>query len=521
MPDDSTTHNPTPNGDVPSPDSWLRGETFAQGFILMIALTGGQRLIGFVRGVLFCRWLPAEELGAWDLAFGFLLLAAPLAVLGIPGAFGRYVEHYRQRGQLRTFLRRTGIISLSLAVAGVVTVALARNWFGWFIFDDPSQGPLVLLTCVCLIGVIANNFLLELFTALRQMRIVSLMGLSTSMLFAALGIGLLFGVQQTASMVIIAYGVACAITALLAGYALWKTWQEIPTDGDSLPQRTLWSKLAPFAAWVWMTNLLTNLFAIADRYMIVHFSDLSATEAAVVVGNYHSSRVVPLLIVSIAMMISGMLLPHLAHDWEAGRRSEVSQRLNLLFKSFGLSFLAAAIGIMLFAPLLFTVVLSGKYAAGLEVLPWTLTYCVWFSLSLMAEVYLWTAERPGLACLAYLFGLIANVVLNWLLVPLWGLHGAVVATTVGNAIALTLALAISQRQGLKFDPAVWLVAVLPVTLIFGVIPSAIVWVIVVALALKTNWFFDPDQKQTIADTVGGYVAKVKTIFTRSHHAMAG
>ena len=206
-----------------------------------------------------------------------------------------------------------------------------------------------------------------------------------------------------------------------------------------------------------------------------------------------------------------MLLPHLTHDWEAGRRSEVSQRLNLLLKSFGLAFLLAAIGILLVAPPLFSIVLAGKYAAGLDVLPLTLTYCVWFSLSLLAEVYLWTAERPGLACLAYFFGLLANVILNWLLVPVWGLHGAVVATTAGNAIALVLALAISQRLGLKFDPAVWLIAILPAALMFGVVPAAVAWIVIVALAIKTNWFFDQTQKQTISQTIGGYVAQARRI----------
>ena len=75
--------------------------------LILLALTVVQRLVGFVRAVLFCRWLDAEQLGLWDMAFSFLLLAAPLSVLAIPGAFGRYLEHYRQRGQLRTFLRRT------------------------------------------------------------------------------------------------------------------------------------------------------------------------------------------------------------------------------------------------------------------------------------------------------------------------------------------------------------------------------------------------------------------------------
>jgi len=500
---------------------WLRGETFAQGLLLMLVLTGGQRMIGFVRGVLFCRWLPPEELGAWDLAFGFLLLAAPLAVLGIPGVFGRYVEHYRQREQLHAFLRNTAIVSVLLAAVGVMLVALTRRWFGWFIFDDPSQGGLVLLTAVCLLGVIANNFLIELFTALRQMRFVSLMGLSNSLLFAALGIALLFGVRQDASMVIVAYGGACLTTALLATYALWRTWSELPADRESLPKKSLWSKLAPFAAWVWMTNLLTNLFAVADRYMIVHFSGLDATEAAVLVGNYHSSRVVPLLIVSVAGMLGGMLLPYLAHDWEAGRTSEVSQRLNLLLKSFGLVFFLGAILILATAPPLFAFVLAGKYASGLDVLPWTLTYCVWFSLALLAEAYLWTAERPALACLVYFFGLSLNVVLNYLLVPIWGLHGAVIATSAGNVLALALALGISQRQGLRFDAAVWLIALLPATLLWGVVPAAAAWLVALGVAVKTNWFFDQRQKQTISRTVGGYAARLRNILPGSRHAMAG
>ena len=82
-------------------------DTLADSVLILLALSVVQRLIGFVRAVLFCRWLDAEQLGLWDMAFSFLMLAAPLAVLAIPGAFGRYLEHYRQRGQLHTFLRRT------------------------------------------------------------------------------------------------------------------------------------------------------------------------------------------------------------------------------------------------------------------------------------------------------------------------------------------------------------------------------------------------------------------------------
>ena len=86
-----------------------RTDTLLGSVVILLGLTVVQRLVGFVRAVLFCRWLDAEQLGLWDMAFSFLLIAAPLAVAAIPGAFGRYIEYYRRRGQLRPFLRRAAL----------------------------------------------------------------------------------------------------------------------------------------------------------------------------------------------------------------------------------------------------------------------------------------------------------------------------------------------------------------------------------------------------------------------------
>ncbi len=81
-------------------------------------------------------------------------------------------------------------------------------------------------------------------------------------------------------------------------------------------------------------------------------------------------------------------------------------------------------------------VLGGKFDGGLQILPWTLTYCIWMALIPVAQMYLWCAERPTLASLAMAVGLIVNVLLCWLLLPLNGLHGVAWASAAANLTAL-------------------------------------------------------------------------------------
>src|SRR2546423_15380011 len=109
----------------------LQPDTLATSVTILLVANIVQRTIGFGRGILFCRWLTPDELGTWEMAYSFLLLAAPIIELGLPGSFGRYLERFRQQGQLRTFLRRGAISTVGPTVAACgCIVGLAMPVFG-------------------------------------------------------------------------------------------------------------------------------------------------------------------------------------------------------------------------------------------------------------------------------------------------------------------------------------------------------------------------------------------------------
>ncbi|MBU6172464.1 MAG: hypothetical protein KGQ60_01585, partial [Planctomycetes bacterium] len=70
-------------------------DSLISGLSFMLLANVIQRGFGFVRNLSFCRLLDEDGLGLWALASSFFILAAPLAVLGLPGTFGRLIESYR------------------------------------------------------------------------------------------------------------------------------------------------------------------------------------------------------------------------------------------------------------------------------------------------------------------------------------------------------------------------------------------------------------------------------------------
>ncbi len=516
----STTLAIEPEHEAESPSiAPLRTDTLASSVMVLLALTVVQRLVGFLRGVLFCRWLDPVDLGQWDMILAFLELAAPAAVLGIPGSFGRYVEHYRQQGQLRTFLRRTTSVSAAATLVAITLIVTAAPWFSQLIFGVDNRVDLIYLVALCLGAVIVHNFVGELFASLRMFRVASLLQFAHGLSFAVLAIGLLRGWRLDSMSIVLAYGGACALCSVGAIYGLRRVWRSIPPAEQSMSQQALWSKLVPFAVWIWLGNWLSNLFVITDRYMIVHFSGLDAEASLQLVGQYHSSRILPVLLVSIVGMLSTMIIPHLSHDWEAGRRDLVARRMQLTMKLVGLSVLGAASVIYLLAPTLFHYAFADKFSVGLAVLPWTLMYCIWFGMVTIIQIYLWCAERARIGSLALAIGLVVNVVLNLMLLPWLGLFGAVLATCVGNAITLVIFYLLCRPHGLILDRGTWIISAAPLLLFLPAWATVLGVCAMLAVICTTDLLLDEDEKQQLLVVGGEYTGKISDFRDRFRNTM--
>ncbi|MCA9161579.1 MAG: oligosaccharide flippase family protein [Planctomycetales bacterium] len=484
-------------------------DSLSTSVLLLGGMTVAQKAIGLARNIAFCGLLLDTELGRWSLANSFLGLAAPLVMAGLPGTFGRYVEHYRAKGQLRQFLLSTSVACAVISALCVILLYVFPSSCAWLVFGDSRKTELVRLTALALAAVVAFNFLAELFIALRQARLVSITQFVNSLVFAVVGVALLAGTSLREEALIHAFLVANVVSFLVGCHGARESWRSLPSDSRRLGQRELWSKMVPFTGWIWASTLLINLFETADRFMLVHLTPGRFGSADALVGQYHCSRVVPLMIVGLACMFATVIVPYLSHDWEQGRRDVVSRRLNLSMKMMSLGLTWGSAVVLAGAPLLFGWVLHGKYDAGLDALPLTLTYCTWFSIGCVTQTYLSCAERTSLISVAYLLGLAANIVLNFVLIPTLGLSGAVTATAVSNLIALVLIQLYNIRLGMQVDRGVWIAMVVPMLICLGTLPALMGSMIVAVLAFRGRWYFSPDERRLLWDGVRGPYERVR------------
>lgn len=481
------------------------------GVLFALVLTVVGRGVGFVRGILFCRMMTDQQLGQWSMVWSFILLLAPLAVLGLPGCFCRFTEHYRQRGQLGTFVRRIARISSVASLVLASAIIFKPDLFAWLVFRDTSQVTITIWLGLSLVFVAAMNFLTSLMESLRQVRLVTFMRFVLGVVFAIASCGLMLVWEDCTAAATVGYAISCIVASIPAAWFLWKHRDNFSCEGESLPTTTMFQRIAPFAIWLWFCNLFSNLFEVADRAMLIHWSPVEASLAQSFVGQYHSGRVIPLLFISVAAMLGGLLIPYLTAAFEKGQKKKVTTQLNWTVKLISIGFTCGAILVLCFSDFVFDTILQGRYQDGLAVLPLTFVYCIWFSMFIVAQDYLWVVEKGRLTFFATAVGLGINVVLNIYLIPVYGLVGAVTATAIANAVNVVFVNFLNHREGCKCDLGMWICALVPLLLLLP-LGGAIIALVALALAsISSNLILDDEEKCQLRASIVKALNKVKSI----------
>lgn len=497
-------------------DPLLRPDALSTGILFVLAATVVQRLVGFVRSVLFCDLMSEEQVGLFSLGFSSLVLLAPFAVLGIPGSFGRYVEYYRQRGELGAYLRRTISVSLGLGAALSLILVIFAPWAAVLLFNDASQAHLAMLTGASLFFVVTFNLLNELATALRKTRRASWMQFVSSIAFAAFGLGLLWLSSGLAEYALLGYAVACIAASLVAWPVIRAVWSLTDAPARSATSRQMWAKLLPYTLWFWAFNLLTNVFDISDRYLILWWSKAPIDEAQALVGQLHSARVFPVLIVGLATMMGGLLLPHLSHDWETGQRERVAEKLRFTLKLASVIFCFSSAAVIFLAPVVFHFVWKGRYDQGLGLLPITCTMCVWQCLTILSQQYLWCTERARLACIPISAGLVISLAMNAILLPRYGIEGAAVSAAVANFATLATTMVLAWWLGFRQQAGLATFVLWPGILMVGLWSGAIALAFAIFGGLGLLLLLEPSEKHLLQEQWIAFKGRVWRRSTAGH-----
>jgi O-antigen/teichoic acid export membrane protein len=483
----------TSSRNKPISRSSLSADSFTKSVFLISTLMVAQRGIGFLRSFYVCDSLSAEEVGRWDLAFGFLALVAPLSVFGIPGSFGRYLARYEASSQQSRFLRQTALVCLVLSILASGLIWMCRGLIGEYFFGNPNNADLVGVLAVGLPALVFFNFATSWFTGKRLNRFVFRIQFTQTLFFALLCVVMFQWLSVSTVSVVVSYLLSCFVaTVLAAGYVMIAEPDDLRDqhrDNASLVAEPIWRKILPFAVWVWLSNALMNLFAVCDRLLLVNYYTGNPVDVQFLVGQYHTACIFPLLLMTVGAMAGSTGMPYLSKDWEAGDRDKVAERMNLMLKSVGLLCIAASVGILLLAPILFGEIWNDKFALGEALLPMTLCFCSLAAITMVAQKYFWCMEKTWISGVFLLIGLLVNFLIGIALIGSFGINGVVASTLMAHSVVLIGVLHCCQRFGMQIDRGVWVVSAAILAICLGKPIALCCGVATLLLAAWTPLFF--------------------------------
>ncbi len=471
-------------------------DSLGKGLGMMAAANLLQRAIGFLRNFAFCFLLAKNDVGLWALASSFFVLAAPLSVLGLPGCFGRFVETFRRHGQLADFLKHT----ITIATVGLLLVSIGLLGFSsrssLLIFGVEVGFTSMLVVTLTLISVVAFNTVIELLNGLRQPTAVSQMQLVSSLGFSLISLPIAVAYPSWLSIVCV-YAVSMLLGLLPGVYRLHNRCKDALDDKGKLERDLMMKRVLPFAVTVWSTDLLSNLFDVADRYMLLYFASSDPELNQSLVAQFHAARILPVLFLSLAAMMAGLLLPYWSSEWESGQRPRLVDNYNTSIKLASVFFWFASIAAIMASPLLFQSLLDGQYNIAEACFPLALVHCVIASLVLLQGAMLRCVELNRISVAVLVVSFAVNVGGNAWLVPLWGVQGAMVATLVSTAIMFALNSLALMSRGVVLPWRTIIAVTLPLTLLLPVLGIGVVAGLLILVLGRTNWVISPSEREAV------------------------
>lgn len=390
-------------------------------------------LVAFGGVYLFTRLLNAPEYGRHSLMLAVMALVHSLSFTWVEASVYRFTGSVREGGNLADHFRNAVTLVL-------MSLVLAMGLMGLLLFVVWPYPEYRLFVPVIALLLPANTIVKTAFEARRANQEAAHYAASLVVkILLGFGVGVLLAWQSDFGALSPMLGLLFAALCLLGTEGRW-LWQQGKGGVSRAAERRAWLVYGVPAAIALSLDLLLSS---ADRFLIAYFIDEAAV-GAYAAGYGLADRTVLLVCAWAALAASPLIMAAYEKDGQAGARDEARGLISALL----LIGAPAAAGLALVAgPLAEVMIGEALRERARQIIPLIALSGLLNGLLIhyFAESFMLTRKTTQRAMLMAV-PVLMNIGLNWILIPKFGLMGAVYATVASYGVALVLLAVVGRRH---------------------------------------------------------------------------
>jgi len=437
-------------------------------------LTAGvllSRILGLVYVIPFYPLVGKQGGALYSYGYVPYQIFISLATAGVPLAVSKFVSKYNALGEYRTGYRlfRSGLVLMTMTgLAACAILYMIAPWLAPFVIDEQIKGNSVadVVTVIravsfALIIVPVMSLIRGFFQGHESMGPTAASQVVEQLIrivFLLASCYIVLRVLHGSLVTAVSLATFAAFVGALGGLAVlvWYWWkrktylaQLLTKDRGQLhpPLKEMYKELIMYAAPFVFVGLATPLYQLIDQFTfnraMTEIGLAKISEEAYSIFNVWAQKLV-IIPVTLATSFGLTLIPTITKAYVANDRKSLRKYLNQTFQVVLFLTVPAVVGMAVLAEPVYAAFYSYDSLGG-EVLRWYAPTAILFALFSVTAAVLQGINQQRFTVVSLTLGLLVKLLLNTFFIKQFATIGAVLATTFGYFVSVTLNLWVIKK----------------------------------------------------------------------------
>jgi O-antigen/teichoic acid export membrane protein len=449
--------------------------------------------VGYLSRMVIARYLGPEDYGLISLGFAAMMIASTISVMGFNSGMQRYIAYYRGKGDEG---RIKGTIVSALKVTFPMSLLLMgfvlfnADWISTSIFHEPNLTSVLLVFAIGIPFWTLSTVFVSVAIAFKQIKyhVYTFYIFKDSFKLIAIVSFLLLGYGVIGAAV--GWILAVVGMSILSFYFVEK--KVFPVFSGTVRSNPMDKELFLFSYPLIFVGISSLVTGWTDTFMLGYFC--TSSEVGIYNAALPTSKLLGVVLSPIGMIFGPVIVGLYAKDRINDLRRTYSSVTKWIFSLVFPGFLLMA----LFSKRILMILFGDAYVSGSTAMS-ILAFGVLITAMVgPAASVIGAYGRTKIIMWCSFFGASVNVLLNFFLIPIYGINGAAVATGFSLALTSIFHLIFAYRIG-GVQPFRWSYAkplfasVVSVAMVYGVtqyvIGVSVVSLIVMLFVFGLLYFF--------------------------------